>query len=177
MTSENQRLQEKLLPEIEDFKHGRTTLQLATQDANGIPNASYAPFALADDGFYILVSDLARHGINLKQSPRVSVMLVEDEAEARSVFARRRLTFDAVAELIARDSQGFAKGVQVLSGRFGEMIDNLAALTDFNLFKLVPERGLYVKGFGQAFSLSGAELLDVNWMRDGHHGTPKAVPA
>ncbi len=57
------------------------------------------------------------------------------------------------------------------------MIDNLAALTDFNLFKLVPERGLYVKGFGQAFSLSGAELLDVNWMRDGHHGTPKAVPA
>lgn len=44
---------------------------------------------------------------------------------------------------------------------------------DFNLFKLNPHHGLYVKGFGQAFSLSGAELLDVDWKRDGHHGTPK----
>lgn len=54
------------------------------------------------------------------------------------------------------------------------MIDNLAILTDFNLFKLNPHHGLYVKGFGQAFSLSGTELLDVNWKRDGHHGTAKA---
>lgn len=164
------RLREKLLPEIERFKTERSTLQLATQDAAGVPNASYAPFALADDGFYILVSELARHGTNLKESPSVSVMLLEDESEAKTVFARKRLTFDAVAELVARDSELFTKGVAALSERFGEMIDNLSQLKDFNLFKLSPQQGLYVKGFGQAFSLTGNELLDVNWKRDGHHG-------
>ncbi|MCK8044534.1 heme utilization protein HutZ [Shewanella sp. 1CM18E] len=169
-----QRLREKLLPEIEAFKAERSTLQLATQDADGVPNASYAPFALADDGFYILVSELARHGTNLKASNSLSVMLLEDEAEAKSVFARKRLTFDATAELVDRDSETFTKGVAALSARFGEMIDNLAGLGDFNLFKLNPHHGLYVKGFGQAFSLSGSELLDVDWKRDGHHGTPKA---
>ncbi|MGI2039644.1 heme utilization protein HutZ [Shewanella frigidimarina] len=176
-TEKEQRLREKLLPEIEEFKAQRSTLQLATQDADGVPNASYAPFALADDGFYILVSELARHGTNLQASDKLSVMLVEDESESKSVFARKRLTFDATAEVVARDSETFTKGVAALSARFGEMIDNLAALKDFNLFKLNPHHGLYVKGFGQAFSLSGAELLDVDWKRDGHHGTPKQVAA
>ncbi|MGS0673703.1 heme utilization protein HutZ [Shewanella sp. 0m-4] len=172
-TEKEQRLRDKLLPEIEAFKAERSTLQLATQDANGVPNASYAPFALADDGFYILVSELARHGTNLKAVNRLSVMLLEDEAEAKSVFARKRLTFDATAELVDRESEVFTKGVAALSARFGEMIDNLASLGDFNLFKLNPHHGLYVKGFGQAFSLSGAELLEVDWKRDGHHSTPK----
>jgi putative heme iron utilization protein len=58
---------------------------------------------------------------------------------------------------------------------FGDMIDNLAVLTDFNLFKLNPHQGLYVKGFGQAFSLSGAELLDVDWKHDGHHGSAEKI--
>ncbi|WP_434952949.1 heme utilization protein HutZ [Shewanella sp. HL-SH4] len=171
----DQRLREKLLPEIEEFKGQRLSLQLATQDIDGIPNASYAPFALADDGFYILVSEMARHGTNLKVSQKLSVMLVEDESECKSVFARKRLTFDATAEIVTRDSEAFTKGVAALSARFGEMIDNLAVLTDFNLFKLNPHQGLYVKGFGQAFSLSGAELLDVDWKRDGHHGNAEKI--
>ncbi|WP_394203118.1 heme utilization protein HutZ [Shewanella waksmanii] len=173
-TEKEQRLRDKLLPEIEAFKHERNSLQLATQDATGTPNASYAPFAVADDGFYILVSELARHGTNLKVSNKVSVMLVEDEADAKSVFARKRLTFDATAQLIQRNTDAFDKGIDVLAQRLGSIIDNLATLEDFNLFKLSPHHGLYVKGFGQAFSLSGNELLDVDWKRDGHHGTPKA---
>ena len=165
-----QRLREKLLPEIEAFKASRSSLQLATKNAAGVPNASYAPFALADDGFYILVSELARHGTNLRESSQVSVMLVEDESQAKTIFARKRLTFDAHASLVARETEAFAKGVAALSARFGEMIENLSVLKDFNLFKLTPHHGLYVKGFGQAFSLTGSELLDVDWKRDGHHG-------
>lgn len=176
-TEKEQRLKEKLLPEIEAFKQSRLTLQLATQDANGTPNASYAPFALADDGFYILVSEIARHGANLKVCDRLSVMLLEDENTAKTVFARKRLTFDATAQLVARDGDGFQKGVTALSARFGETIDNLAGLKDFNLFKLTPHKGLYVKGFGQAFSLSGSELLDVDWKRGGHHGSVKTEQA
>ncbi len=172
-----QRLREKLLPEIEEFKASRSSLQLATKNVSGVPNASYAPFALADDGFYILVSELARHGTNLKESSKVSVMLIEDESEAKTIFARKRLTFDAHASIVDRETEVFTKGVAALSARFGEMIDNLSILKDFNLFKLTPHHGLYVKGFGQAFSLTGSELLDIDWKRDGHHGGAPKVEA
>ncbi|MCL1126764.1 heme utilization protein HutZ [Shewanella surugensis] len=168
--NKQQRLNDKLLPEIEEFKQQCKTLQLATQDNDHLPNASYAPFALADDGFYILVSELARHGVNLKSMPAVSAMMVEDEAQAKTIFARRRLTFDTKAQLIEKDTPCFTKAVSALSERFGEMIDNLAGLKDFNLFKLTPHKGLYVKGFGQAFNLTGAELLSLEWKQDGHHG-------
>ena len=173
--SKEKRLAEKLLPEINEFKLQRKTLQLATVNSNGTPNASYARFALAESGFYILVSDLARHGMNLKETANVSVMLVEDESECRTCFARKRVTFDTQAAHIKLDDPEFTLGVAALNDRFGEMIDNLSGLKDFNLYRLRPEKGLYVKGFGQAFAISGADLIDITWQTDGHHGTPKEV--
>ncbi|QDF66162.1 heme utilization protein HutZ [Shewanella sp. SNU WT4] len=170
-----ERLASKLLPEINQFKHSRHTLQLATCDQHGLPNASYAPYALADKGFYILVSDMARHGMNLKQSSLVSVMLLEDESEAKTVFARKRLTFDAHAKCIGRDNPDFNLGVAALTARFGDMIAELAALADFNLYQLRPQQGLYVKGFGQAFKLSGDELLEVSWQNAGQHGVAQPL--
>ncbi|WP_299493104.1 heme utilization protein HutZ [uncultured Shewanella sp.] len=166
--NKQQRLSDKLLPEIEAFKQECKTLQLATLNSDYVPNASYAPFALADDGFYILVSELARHGVNLQTMPAVSVMMVEDEGKAKTIFARRRLTFDTQVELIEKNTKHFHKGITALSERFGDMIDNLAGLKDFNLFKLTPNKGLYVKGFGQAFNLTGDELLTLEWKTDGH---------
>lgn len=174
-TQQDERLRERLLPEIEAFKHSRKTLQLATRDSDGTPNASYSPFALTSDGFYILVSDLARHGQNLKQSSKVSAMLLEDESEAKTVFARRRLTFDVTAEAVGRDSAEFTAAVDALAQRFGDMPRGLAGLADFNLYRLTPTRGLYVKGFGQAFALSGSEMLDIRWQKDGHQGDADAV--
>jgi heme iron utilization protein len=163
-------LRDKLVCEIQAFKQQQETLLLATVDLDGLPNVSYAPFAPADEGFYILVSDLARHGGNLRQCKNVSVMMIEDEARATRIFARKRLTFDAVAQFISRDTKAFLQGVMALSGRFGTMPDNLAALADFNLYLLVPTQGLFVKGFGQAFSLTGAELMDIDWQNKGQHG-------
>ncbi len=163
-----QKLREKLLSEIEEFKASRRSLQLATQSASGNLNASYAPFSLAGDGFYILVSDIARHGINLKETPEVSVMLIEDEVEAKNIFARKRLTFDAHTTMLNKNTQNFTKGIEAMAARFGEVIDRLSILKDFNLFKLTPYHGLYVKGIGQAFSLTGSELLNLDWKRDGH---------
>lgn len=163
-----QKLREKLLPEIKAFKESRRSLQLATQSAVGDLNASYAPFALAADGFYILVSDIAKHGINLKEVPEVSVMLIEDEAEAQSIFARKRLTLDAHTTMLDKNTQAFTKGIEAMEDRFGERVTRLSILKDFNLFKLTPYQGLYVKGFGQAYMLTGPELSNLDWKRDGH---------
>ncbi len=165
-----QRLDCKLAQEVAEFKAARQTLQLATSDERGEPHASYCPFAWTEQGIWVLVSDLAKHCHNLKREGVASMMLLEDESECRHLFARRRLTLDAGVTLIPRESARWAQGIDALRTRFGEMADNLAGLSDFHLFLLVPEEGRYVKGFGQAFVVRGAELNRFEWMREQGHG-------
>ena len=43
MSERQERLQNRLQPEIREFRDGCRTLQLATVDGEGNPNASYAP--------------------------------------------------------------------------------------------------------------------------------------
>jgi putative heme iron utilization protein len=38
--------------------------------------------------------------------------------------------------------------------KFGKVFDLVRPLPDFALFRLIPEVGLYVRGFGQAFEIS-----------------------
>lgn len=163
-----ERLQNRLEPEVREFRDSRKTLQLATISPEGIPNATYAPFAFDSQAYYILVSDIASHGRNLKTNRNVSIMMVEDESEAKQVYARKRLTFDTHAELVEKHTQAWERGVAALQARFGEIIDNLSQLGDFNLYRLIPESGRYVKGFGQAFEISGNDLLDFVHLTEGH---------
>ena len=163
-----ERLQNRLGPEIQEFRDSRKTLQLATVDCEGKPNVSYAPFVLLDDGYYILISEIARHARNLLQNPDASLMLVEDEDTSKQLFARKRLTFDATAILVTRDEDKWGKAVAQMKERFGEIIDGLSSLEDFKLFRLKPIQGLFVKGFGQAFQVSGDDLVDFVHLEEGH---------
>ncbi|MCS3454838.1 heme utilization protein HutZ [Aeromonas sp. BIGb0405] len=168
MSERQERLQNRLQPEIREFRDACRTLQLATVDGEGRPNASYAPFVLQSDGYYVLISEIARHARNLQQVPQVSLMLIEDEGGARELFARKRLTFDASAEVVARDDGRWQAAVTALQDRFGEIIAGLSRLEDFKLFCLKPQQGLFVKGFGQAFQVSSDELVEVVHLVEGH---------
>lgn len=132
------------------------SLILATINADGTPLTSYAPFVLNEQRqFYIFTSRLAAHTANLQRTGQASVMLIEDEAATRQIFARQRVTFQCRASLIPRDSE---EGEQVLThyeARFGKMVGLLKSLPDFQLFKLQPHSGSLVIGFGQAYTLSG----------------------
>lgn len=163
-----ERLQSRLEPEVREFRDSRQTLQLATITPDGIPNASYAPFAFDSQAYYVLVSDIAAHGRNLKNNRQVSILMIEDESECKQIYARKRLTFDAQAELVERSSEIWVQGIEALKARFGEIIDDLSQLGDFNLYRLVPESGRYVKGFGQAFVISGDDMLDFVHLTQGH---------
>lgn len=163
-----QRLQGRLGPEIAEFRQACQTLQLATVSKDGQPNVSYAPFVMHDKAYYILISQIARHARNLLENPKVSLMLIESEQEARSIYARKRLSFDAQVSVVTRETSDWQAAVDGLKGRFGEIIDGLSELEDFVLFKLSPEQGLFVKGFGQAFQVSGDDMVDVVHLTEGH---------
>lgn len=163
-----ERLQNRLEPEIKALREKCRTLQLATVDEQGRPNASYAPFVQNQEGYFILISQVARHARNLAVNPQVSIMMIEDEADAKLLFARHRLTFECQAQHIARETPLWQQVITQMKARFGDIVDNLSQLDDFSLICLKPQKGLYVKGFGQAFQVSSDDLIDVVHLQEGH---------
>ncbi|MEZ9506031.1 heme utilization protein HutZ [Vibrio cyclitrophicus] len=163
-----ERLQGRLGPEIKEFRQERRTLQLATIDEEGRPNVSYAPFVQNQEGYFVLISDIARHARNLKANPQVSLMMIEDEESSKQLYARKRLTFDAQANVVERETELWTQVIGQMQERFGEIIDGLSQLQDFSLFNLKAENGLFVKGFGQAYQVSGDDLVDFVHLQEGH---------
>ncbi|MEZ9348532.1 heme utilization protein HutZ [Vibrio splendidus] len=163
-----ERLQDRLGPEIKEFRQERRTLQLATVDEEGRPNVSYAPFVQNQEGYFVLISDIARHARNLKANPQVSLMMIEDEESSKQLYARKRLTFDAQASVVERETELWTQVIGQMQERFGEIIDGLSQLQDFSLFNLKAENGLFVKGFGQAYQVSGDDLVDFVHLQEGH---------
>ncbi|GAB4452782.1 MAG: heme utilization protein HutZ [Anaerolineae bacterium] len=132
------------------------SLILATTNADGSPAASTAPFIVDElRRFTIFTSQLAEHTANLRRDNRAGVMLIEDEAATAQLFARQRVTFQCRVEAIPRDSAEGAALLARFEERFGKMVGLLKSLPDFQLFRLQPESGGLVTGFGQAFTLSG----------------------
>ncbi len=135
------------------------TLQMATASAHGEPEASYAPFVrTGDNAFYICVSDLSRHTGHLVANGRASVLIVEDESASPQLFTRRRLVFECGAEPVERGSQPWLTTMDLFERKFGEVIGLIRPLADFRMFALAPRRGVFVKGFGQAFRIEGSAL-------------------
>lgn len=162
-------LQAKIGSEIVEFREDCKTIQLATVNEKGEPNASYAPFTYYKNQYVVLISEMARHARNLQQVPKVSLMLIEDEKTARELFARKRLTTHADSRLVEKDSDEGKELLGALRERYGERINNLANLSDFKLFSFTPRQSLYVKGFGQAFHVD--KEGNVIHLRGGHgHG-------
>lgn len=168
MNDRQQILQNRLAPEIEEFKQKCQTLLLATVDKYGTPNVSYAPFVINNGEYQVLISTIARHARNLQAVPKVSLMLLEDESQSRQIFARRRLTFDATARLIDRQQPEWQASISALKARHGELVDELSQMEDFKLFSFKPIQGRFVKGFGKAFEVSPDDLVNVVHLEQGH---------
>ena len=140
---------------------GSKTLQLATLDAKGEPSISYAPFVLdAAGNFYIFVSGLSSHTQEIMRYPQVAVLVIADEQDARQIFARTRATYRCVAETVTREDAAFPPILDAMEARFGSVVGVLRGLGDFVLFRLKPQSGRFVMGFGQAFVLAGEGLRD-----------------
>lgn len=105
--------------------------------------------------FYIFVSLLSSHTQEILQHLSLSILLIEDEQDARQIFARTRVTYHCVAEVVAREAVEYAPLLDAMEARFGNVVGLLRGLGDFVMFRLVPQSGRFVMGFGQAFVLAG----------------------
>lgn len=139
---------------------------LSTVDQGGEPNASYAPAAIDENcNFYIYVSAMARHSANLKASGKASLMIIEDESTAATLFARKRLTLEVKVSVIKRESVKWNTAFAILENKFKKKVGMLKNLIDFDLFLLKPSEGTLVYGFGKAFRVYGKGLKQIGYVR------------
>ena len=155
----NQRLAAELEQEIFAFLEAKKSLMLAVVDLQGLPIASYAPFVAHQGALYILVSSLANHTAALENANNASVLIIDDEADCDTVYARRRLQYDLVVEPVIRDSEHWQTIGDALLQRHGDIVAQLLQLGDFQMFKLSPRSGRFVKGFGRAYELAPNTLV------------------
>ena len=124
---------------------------LATVDAEGNPNSSYAPYVEIDNKFYILVSFMAKHTKNLADGRKTSLMFIEDESATKQIYARERLTIETIPSQIERDTEEFKSIVAKLQEKHGKIVEMISEMKDFILIQLQPTKGAYVNGFGSAY--------------------------
>jgi putative heme iron utilization protein len=143
-------------PENSAFKllSSRKTLVMATADKNGAPSVSYAPFVHRAPLLYVYTSSRSRHTTNMMETAKASVMFIEDEARTTNFFARKRFTCQCRVELVGRETAEWHTVMSLFKRKFGKVFDMIRPLPDFTLFGLIPDGGLYVRGFGQAFEIS-----------------------
>ena len=153
---------------------GMNTIMLSTVSKSGMPNVSYAPSSVDEkNNFYIYISNLSKHSRNLKQTSKASIMIIEDEKDSENIFGRKRLTLDVNVENIKRDTTLWKGKIKLLEDKFPDTMSFLVKLTDFNLFKLTPENGLLVYGFGKAFKYDNGNLVNPKHINNGGHTKKK----
>jgi len=140
-------MKDEILAFIKEFD----SLILATS-ANMTPDCSYVPYVLDEElNFYIFVSHLAKHTDNLLSNNRFSILFIEDEKEAKNIFARKRVSFEGKSVCLDEDVVCKQNAQKLFIEKFGDFFVQLSAMPDFSYFKLSPSEGIFIKGFGKAF--------------------------
>jgi heme iron utilization protein len=137
-----------------DLLRTQGTAALATLH-QGEPAISMVPVALAPDGLLAHVSELATHTRDLREHPRVSLLLMGAEGELPQ--ARPRVSIAGEAAFIDKDTPAYAAARARYLARF-PLSEMTFSLADFSLVRIAPQSARYVAGFAQAHALAGPAL-------------------
>ena len=136
---------------VRESSHGA----LATlEPATGWPLASRVSLAVDADGTpLILISRLSAHYSALEGDARCSLLL--GEAGDGDPLRHPRITVVCLAQKVNAAQRAATKAIFVQRHPGAEMY---ADFTDFDFWRLVPQRASLNAGFGRAYALSAADL-------------------
>ncbi len=152
---------ENTADEFHQFIAHFKSVMLATTDAEGNPECSYAPFIRYENNFYIFVSELAIHTRNLLLNKKACLLFIEDEDKTKNVFARRRATIGVSATESDPASSAARSILDQMEKELGNTMQLLRGLSDFHLLALKPLEASYTAGFGKAYRLTGNGLSQI----------------
>ncbi|MGX6592096.1 DUF2470 domain-containing protein [Cetobacterium ceti] len=155
----------EVLKELQEYIDSFSSLILGTLSLENKVTLTYAPFIKKDDNFYILISEVADHYINLKTNPdNFEVMFLEDENTALSPLVRKRARFYSTCEFIEKNEDI----LDLFEQRLGSHVKAIRNMDDFHLVKLSFLNGRFVKGFGQAYLIENNKVIHMTGTNKGH---------
>ncbi len=127
------------------------------------PQVSMAAFIYNSDfsAFYIFVSRLAQHTVDMQKDNRVSFMLCETDDGRADPHPLARVSIRGKAEMIQTGEPGYMPLKEQYLARFPESAQ-LFSLSDFNFWRITPKGGRYVAGFAKAFNITAETLQKVS---------------
>ncbi|MEE9343617.1 MAG: pyridoxamine 5'-phosphate oxidase family protein [Gammaproteobacteria bacterium] len=153
---------EEVAEEFIVFREAFKTVLLSTATITAVPELSYAPYVRDQDGsYYIYISALAAHTGNIQNNPQVALLFIENETNTKNLFARRRLSYQCEATHVERGTEQWETVLDKFSNEFGNIMSVLRGLMDFSLYRLDPRQGTYVRGFSQAYQLTGDNMNEL----------------
>ena len=128
-------------------------------ETESLAEIGVCPFIQKAGHLYIYASRLSAHIRMLLQQKNAVFMMIADESRSKNIWARHRLKFTAKVCEISRDDKIFSPVCDEIGAAHGPVIHLIRDFTDFHLFQITPETGVFVSGFGSAYSVSGPAFL------------------
>lgn len=127
------------------------------------PQVSMVAYLVTDDfsAFYIHVSRLAQHTVDMQKDKRVSLLICETDDGRPDPQTLARVSIRGVTESIQNGEPGYARLKEAYLARFSEA-EKLFSLADFNFWRITPKGGRYVAGFAKAYNITAETLVKVS---------------
>jgi putative heme iron utilization protein len=127
------------------------------------PLSSMVAFAALEDFslFYIHVSRLAQHTVDMKKKKQVSLLITETDDGRPDPQTLGRVSIRCSAEMLENGAPGYTPIKQLYLARFPES-EELFKLDDFNFWRLRPKGGRFIAGFSKAYNITVETLQKVS---------------
>ncbi len=143
---------------LAELIRGQRTASLGTL-LRGAPYVSLVLYAedARLQAFYLHLSRLAVHTQNLQAEARASLMIAQPDRGTGDPQALPRVSLQATAEALAKDSSECAAAQARYIEKFPESAP-IFDLADFDLYRLTPHEGRFIAAFGRILRVSAEHL-------------------
>jgi putative heme iron utilization protein len=123
------------------------------------PHVSMVAYAVVDNfsAFYIHVSRLAQHTMDMLKDKNVSLLITETDDGRTDPQTLARVSVRGTAEAIQNGEPGYTPIKELYLARFLEA-EQLFKLADFSFWRINPKGGRYVAGFSKAYNITPEAL-------------------
>ncbi len=144
----------RLTLEFAKLLHAHRVAALGTLDSEGQPFVSMVPYAIESSLACLVlhVSGLAAHAANMIAHPQVSLLVMQPERVGDPVHALPRVTLEATARVLERNSANWLACRDAYLQRFPDA-QPMTQLGDFMFVALDPVGARQIAGFGSARSV------------------------
>ena len=126
------------------------------------PRVSMVAFVTAPDfsAFYVHVSRLAQHTVDMQKNKHVSLLIAEPDDGRADPQTLARISIHATAIFMENGEPGYTPVKNQYIERFPES-EPLFKFADFGLWRIKPKGARFVAGFAKAYNLSPETLQKV----------------